>query len=335
VDRALHHVHAAGVGDVAGLREGDGDLDGLVKGKLLLDLGRVVDVDDDFLRAGLVGLALEDERDGLAAGDLVLGFVAACLRAADSPGPGIAAAVMATVLCGVLIVAVALDGAICVLMALPLALPLALAGAYAGWLVRRGTARTPRSFAVALVALPLAMGAEAKTDRPPALQAVTTSVVVNAPPEVVWQRVIAFPPLSEPRSLHFRAGIAYPRSATISGSGVGAVRRCRFSTGDFVEPITVWDPPRRLAFSVSAQPVPMRELSVWGEVHPPHLDGFLRSRRGEFRLTSLPGGRTLLRGTTWYENRMWPAAYWRLWSDELIGSIHERVLAHVARWAEA
>ena len=79
----------------------------------------------------------------------------------------------------------------------------------------------------------------------------------------------------------------------------------------------------------------MRELSFWGDVHPPHLDGFLRSRRGEFRLIPLPGGRTLLRGTTWYENRMWPAAYWRLWSDELIGSIHERVLAHVARWAEA
>jgi hypothetical protein len=28
---------------------------------------------------------------------------------------------------------------------------------------------------------------------------------------------------------------------------------------------------------------------------------------------------------------MWPAAYWRLWSDALIGSIHERVLNHIAR----
>ena len=160
--------------------------------------------------------------------------------------------------------AVALDGAICVLMALPLALPLALAGAYVGWLARRGTSRPPRTYALALVALPLAMGAEAEVDRPPAQHAVTTSVVVDAPPETVWRRVVAFPPLPEPRSLHFRAGIAYPRSATISGRGVGAVRRCRFSTGDFVEPITVWDEPRRLAFSVTEQPAPMRELSFWG-----------------------------------------------------------------------
>jgi hypothetical protein len=265
---------------------------------------------------------------------LCLGFVAACLREPGSVWRAFDAGLAATLLTGVLIFVMALDGGICVLMALPLAVPLALAGAFAGWLVRRGTSRPPRSFAIALVALPLAMGAEAKVDRPPELHAVTTSVVVDAPPETVWRRVVAFPPLPEPRSVHFRAGIAYPRSATISGRGVGAVRRCRFSTGDFVEPITVWDEPRRLAFSVTEQPVPMRELSFWGDVHPPHLDGLMRSRRGEFRLIPLPGGRTLLRGTTWYENRMWPARYWRAWSDEIIGSIHERVLAHVARWAE-
>jgi hypothetical protein len=43
----------------------------------------------------------------------------------------------------------------------------------------------------------------------------------------------------------------------------------------------------------------------------------------------------LLTGTTWYENRMWPAAYWRLWSDGLISRIHGRVLRHVAAISEA
>ncbi len=78
----------------------------------------------------------------------------------------------------------------------------------------------------------------------------------------------------------------------------------------------------------------MREVSPWGEVHPPHLDGFLRSRRGEFRLRPLEGGRTLLEGTTVYENRMWPAPYWGAWSDELIHTIHRRVLRHIAAQAE-
>ena len=195
---------------------------------------------------------------------LCLGFVAACLREPGSMWRAFDAGIASTLLTGVVIVAAALDGAICVLMALPLAMPMTMAGAYAGWLVRRVTSRPPRTFAIALVALPLAMGAEAKVDRPPPLHSVTTSVIVNAPPEAVWRRVVAFPPLPEPRSMHFRAGIAYPRSATISGQGVGAVRRCRFSTGDFVEPITVWDEPRRLAFSVTEQPVADARAVVLG-----------------------------------------------------------------------
>ena len=119
----------------------------------------------------------------------------------------------------------------------------------------------------------------------------------------------------------------------IEGEGPGAVRRCVFSTGAFVEPIEVWDAPRRLAFRVEEQPEPMRELSPF-PIHPPHLDHYLVSHRGQFLLTPLPGGRTRLEGTTWYTNRMWPAVYWQVWSDHIIHTIHLRVLRHIKGIAE-
>ncbi len=261
-----------------------------------------------------------------------VGFVAALLHASTSLWRSIAAALLATVLTAALLVAVAVEGLFCIVMAMPLALPLAIVGAALGQ--RRAPRPTGRSFGAVALVVPLLVGVEAGAGREPAVHPVTTRIVVDAPPPAVWRHVVAFPPLPAPREALFRAGIAYPMSATIEGRGVGAVRRCRFSTGDFVEPITVWDAPRRLAFTVTSQPPPMRELSPWGAVHPPHLDGFLRSRRGEFRLRPLPGGRTLLVGTTWYENRMWPARYWRVWSDGLIHAIHRRVLRHVAAQAE-
>jgi hypothetical protein len=270
----------------------------------------------------------------------VLGFVAARLHVAGAKrtlADCVTVALAANALAVVLLVAVALEGAICIVMALPLALPVAALGAYVAYLGQRDRwAEAPeRAVAALVIAVPLLMGIEAGADREPPSREVTTSVVIDAPPEAVWRHVIAFPPLPKPRSAPFRLGIAYPTSATLTGRGVGAVRRCRFTTGDFVEPITVWDPPRRLAFSVRSQPAPMKELSPWGEVHAPHLDNFLRSRRGQFRLVALPGGRTRLEGTTWYENRMWPARYWLAWSDEVIGGIHEQVLSHVERLAEA
>jgi hypothetical protein len=64
------------------------------------------------------------------------------------------------------------------------------------------------------------------------------------------------------------------------------------------------------------------------------LDGHLESKRGEFRLERLDGGRTRLTGTTWYKHNMWPATYWRIWSDFLIGRIHRRVLNHVKNLSE-
>jgi hypothetical protein len=59
------------------------------------------------------------------------------------------------------------------------------------------------------------------------------------------------------------------------------------------------------------------------------------SEKGQFSLTGLPGGRTRLEGTTWYQHTMWPATYWHLWSDYIIHRIHLRVLEHIRAEAEA
>jgi hypothetical protein len=146
--------------------------------------------------------------------------------------------------------------------------------------------------------------------------------------------VVAFAHLPPANESIFRLGLAYPIRAEIEGSGVGAVRRCVFSTGAFVEPITVWDEPRRLAFTVERNPPPMTELSPYGEIHPPHLDGYFWSERGEFRLEPLPGDRTRLIGTTWYRQKLWPATYWLTWSDYVIHAIHLRVLRHIQERSE-
>jgi hypothetical protein len=102
----------------------------------------------------------------------------------------------------------------------------------------------------------------------------------------------------------------------------------------FVEPIEVWDEPRLLKFSVTANPAPMQEWTPYREIHPPHLTGFLVSKQGQFRLTPLAGGRTKLEGTTWYQHGLWPANYWQLWSDHIIHTIHLRVLRHVKQLSE-
>ena len=230
----------------------------------------------------------------------------------------------------------ALEGIVCIMMSLPIALPAALLGMLFGRALGArsgGDARPDATLGAMILLLPLGAELEQHVTAPREREVVTV-IEVDAPPAVVWENVVSFSELPEPEGWLFKTGIAYPLRARIEGEGVGAIRYCEFSTGAFVEPITVWDAPRRLAFDVIEQPIPMQEWSFYAEVHPPHLEQSFRSVRGEFRLIELPGGRTRLEGSTWYLLDMGPAAYWKLWSDGIVHRIHERVLAHVKTLSE-
>jgi uncharacterized membrane protein YhaH (DUF805 family) len=246
-------------------------------------------------------------------------------------------AALSPILLGGFLLLVAIEGLICLLMALPISLPLSLMGGVLGYHIQRrhwNRLEAPAMLGLIVLLAPSMMGMEIALPQTPPLYAVKTSLEINAPPEQVWQQVIAFSEITEPPEWIFRAGIAWPIRAELHGSGPGAVRHCVFSTGAFIEPIEVWDEPRLLKFSVASTPRPMRELTLFTEINAPHLDGFLVSRAGQFRLERLAHGHTRLEGTTWYQHGLWPASYWRLWSDFLIHRIHLRVLRHIQRQAE-
>jgi uncharacterized membrane protein YhaH (DUF805 family) len=231
----------------------------------------------------------------------------------------------------------AMEGVICLIMAAPLAFAVGSAAGAVGYFIQKTfwwPEDSTRLFCVALLAVPLAMAVEHALPPPLPLLEVKSSVIVDAPPETVWRNVVTFSELPPPRELIFRLGVAYPVRATIYGQGVGAVRHCNFSTGPFVEPIQIWDEPRLLKFSVTHNPEPMQEWTPYRHVHPAHLDGYLESKGGQFRLVPLQDGRTLLEGTTWYHHRLWPAPYWQAWSDLIIHRIHLRVLNHVKQLSE-
>jgi len=232
----------------------------------------------------------------------------------------------------------AVEGLVCLIMAAPLAFPLSLFGGFIGFVLQQRdtfAAQSVHVMALTVFLTPSFITAEHAQGPKSPLYEVKTSVVIEATPEIVWKNVTNFAELPVPKDLLFRTGIAYPLRAEIQGSGVSAVRHCVFSTGAFVEPITIWDAPHRLAFDVSAQPPVMEEWSPYTKLSPPHLDHYLVSRRGEFRLTPLAQGQTLLEGTTWYENRFWPGKYWQLWSDFIIHRIHSRVLIHIKALSES
>ena len=268
------------------------------------------------------------------------GFVAAVLhgnRIGRNSRECVEVACLAVTFAGLCLLAFALEGIVCLIMAAPLAYPLAVIGGLAGCAAQPAKWHSGgvHLHCAAILSLPFLVGVEALNPRSAHLIEVSTSVDIDADVQTVWKHVVSFSELPVPQEWLFKAGIAYPIRAEIQGAGVGAVRHCVFSTGPFVEPITVWDEPRLLAFSVTSNPAPMQEWTPYSAIHPPHLKGFLVSERGQFRLTPIEGGQTRLVGTTWYRHGLWPDTYWQWWSDHIIHTIHRRVLLHIRNLSES
>ncbi len=253
-------------------------------------------------------------------------------------GQSIGNSLLALLVTGFFLLFFALEGIICIIMASPIVVIFTILGSLLGYTIWKAMPHKQKnvfnSFLLFLLIIPSMSFAEAIIGKEQKLTPVTTRIEINAPPEIVWKNVVEFPELAPPDEFIFKTGIAYPIKARIEGKGVGAIRYCEFSTGAFVEPITVWDENKLLQFSVKEQPLPMKETSPYGEIDTPHLHDYFVSRKGQFKLTRLENGNTLLEGTTWYNHRISPEFYWQFWTEEIVHSIHQRVLNHIKEQSE-
>jgi hypothetical protein len=234
------------------------------------------------------------------------------------------------------LLAFAFEGLICVIMAAPIGALFNFIGSLIGLQIVKRQRKFKSAVSILILfvlSAPALMSFEFVNKGREELHSITTSIIVKASPEVVWKNVISFPELQSPKEFVFKTGIAYPINAKISGHGIGAVRSCNFSTGSFIEPVTVWNEPSLLKFDVLDQPETMKELSFY-DIHPTHLHGYFVSKQGQFLLTKRKDGSTLLQGTTWYYNKIKPTFYWDLWSDYIVHKIHQRVLDHIKRISE-
>jgi len=238
---------------------------------------------------------------------------------------GIGAVLLHSLLCmllGLLIAAVALhEGAICLVIVSPILYGGMIAGALTGrvWF-RKDRDRVNLCLAPVFV---LAIVAE------PALRARHTSVVTDeiriaVPPTRVWPHVLAFKPIPDPpRYWLFRAGLPYPMETINDGNFAGAHRSCRFTRlAAFEERVAEIEPGRRLTFDIVEMPA------------DPELLGHLDAHRGQFELHDNGDGTTTLIGRTWYTLHVRPAWYFDLWTHEILGAVHLRVMRHIKRLAE-
>lgn len=233
------------------------------------------------------------------------------------------------------LLAFAVEGIICLLMAMPLIALMAWIGGLIGRVMAlKGPARTPARTALSIVIVPLLFTHDLVAP-PNAIIDSVESIDIKATDLEVWNAVVHMGPIPDPPAAPFRWGLAYPMSGRIFGSGVGAIREGVFSTGVAYERVTEWDPASKLSFVVLSDPPTMHELSPYRQVNAPHVNGYFRTLDARFTITRLEDGRTRLSLATRHTLGLDPVFYWLPIAKWAIHANKTRVLAHFAKQAEA
>jgi hypothetical protein len=236
------------------------------------------------------------------------------------------------------LVATATEGLACVAMALAVIAVPVLIGVCIGYFLKERSDRRkgpPTYMLLALVLLPTAWD-ELCIRGHVTHVSYSSSVIVAASPDRVWNEVIHLGTLPPAHDLMSLTGIACPETTQLKGQGVGAERDCRLSTGFMKERITSWEPGAKLGFIALETPPTMKEINPFGDPHPDHLSpDYFRIVSGEFSLERLPDGTTRLTRTTVYEHKIRPFIYWTWLSNIAADYAHHRVLDYVKAKAES
>ena len=183
------------------------------------------------------------------------------------------------------------EGAICIVMLAPIALLCAsLGGLVAGTAVNP---KHPKSALLSIVlvgALPFASTPlERRLSPKPDIRSVESSIEIHSDAATIWKNIERVPAISTeelPAAWNRAIGFPRPIEATLDHEGTGGVRHATFAGGVlFIETVDVWEPLRRLGFSIRADTnsIPPTTLDEHVTVGGPYFDVL----HGEYILESV------------------------------------------------
>jgi hypothetical protein len=223
------------------------------------------------------------------------------------------------------------EGLICVFLWLPFVLVLSSLGGLLAGLARLAfPSNRGRNYCAAIVALipfaaaPLESLREASTE----IRRVETSIEINASPAVVWDQIKSVPLITEAEhSFNFSHLLGFPRptEALLEGTGVGAVRYARFEGNVlFVERITEWQEPARIAFSIEADTanIPPDTFDEHVTIGGPYFDVL----HGAYRIETLAPGRVILHLSSDQRLSTRFNFYSHLWTEALMADLQNYIL---------
>jgi hypothetical protein len=230
------------------------------------------------------------------------------------------------------------EGAICALMFAPIGISAGIIGGLiAGfWLRSRRGKVSPIPLACVMILPLLITPWESRVFARRDLRTVENTIEIKAPPSAIWKNIERVPRIRSEElrpSWSHRIGFPNPVEATLSREGAGGVRHATFEGGVlFLETIDVWEPERRLGFSIQAQTQQIPATTL--DEHVTIGGQFFDVMYGEYSLEPLANGATRLHLIS--RQRVSTDFNWyaHLWTDAVMSDLQKRILLVIKNRSE-
>lgn len=230
------------------------------------------------------------------------------------------------------------EGIICVMMWLPISLLMSSLGGICGSATRSWEQSKAQASALTIcLLLPFILAPlENQFELPQALRTVKTQITIHASAETIWRNIERVPIITTEEhesSWAQRIGFPKPISATLSHEGVGAVRHATFEGNVlFIETITQWEPPRKLAFAIRADTknIPAVTLDEHVTIGGPFFDVL----EGEYEIEMVDDTTATLHLSSKHRLSTRFNFYAQWWSDFIMADIQNNILKIIKKRCE-
>ena len=230
------------------------------------------------------------------------------------------------------------EGMICIALWIPLCLIMTTLGSLIAVAVRGNLSSPHRQWSLAFcVMLPFMLTPlETRIPAPVNIRTVETQIEIHADPAVIWNQITRVPPIGKEeqrKTVTQWMGFPRPIEATLSREGIGGIRHATFEGNVlFVETVNVWEPEKRLAFSIRADTtgIPATTLDEHATVGGPYFDVL----QGEYRIERIGPGSCVLHLSSRHRLSTHFNPYAGLWTEFIMRDVQQNILEVIQHRSE-
>lgn len=242
--------------------------------------------------------------------------------------------VIGLVILSLILIAFGLEGAICIIMAIPFIAFAMLIGFMIGAVI--GALDERRYTGSVLIFLLFINPASYIFDTyaKPIQDTVTTEIIINSSREKVWKLLSTKILFNDPEYILFEKGVSYPKSIELMNKNGKMMYQCHTNNDKINLNIDEFVKNEKVKFSLLNQTVPMKEMTPYEEIDAKHLHNYFIVDYGQISLEKINENKTKIIATTQYSYRIAPKWYWKKWSNYILDKMQYQVLNSIKTQSE-